>query len=811
MAHKRTRQEASTKLSDYLGKGKEFNPTELPTLRDCLRYGILLKETNPELQSNKVMMTKVLKNINQNWLKANFKFKPPVTNEDRNILAKLTALWDKAVKIARKQLTSAKDIEKLEEKLDKLFDITKCRCPIVDCCDEGVVCTGCHCEEADCAGCPKNLKDIPPCHVICVCPASQRIPILDLPFIRAQRAKIGEKSEVMIASVDKKESHKQNTEAHKKKEKEDKKQAAESTKAEKKKMEEEEKRAGEQRVAEFLGESTPEVTEEMEKVNNNDTDWNANCKQKQKKNFTSIKNVALASIRFGLSANATAAVANATLLDYGVISQDNTKDVVDAMKVQRAKESAYKELQERAAFKYKEDRIECILYDGRKDWTLMYQEIEGSSKLYPSIQKEEHYSVVSEPGGHYLTHFTTDDDDINHTAAEKIAIALVEWMKEYGVDKTLIFIGGDSTNVNSGIWGGAIQFVEKLLGRPLIWIMCGLHLVELPLRHLICDLDGPTCSATGHTGPLGKALDTATELPINKSFKKISIGEDLIRLDDEILKDLSTDQKYGYEIVQAIRSGILPERLANLEIGPVNHSRWNTKANRFCRMWVSLHGFKGQEARHLKMIVEYIVGVYYPVWFKYKVRNHWVEGAKICLEQLQLTLLQSKQVVNIVFPHMESSAWWAHPEMLLQTLLCSSNPEDRKYAVKSIIQVRKRSDKDSEQIRTHHKVKLNKKATLLKDLIIWEDEITCEPILTQNMTEAELKSLEASPMAVPVAPVHAQNVERCVKEVTAASEAVYGYERRDGFIRARLEHRNLTGGLLRSKKDHAKIVGPGNS
>ena len=67
MAQQRTRQESSTKLSDYLGKGKEFNPTELPTLRDCLRYGILLKETNPEFmtnQSNKVLMQKVLENIN---------------------------------------------------------------------------------------------------------------------------------------------------------------------------------------------------------------------------------------------------------------------------------------------------------------------------------------------------------------------------------------------------------------------------------------------------------------------------------------------------------------------------------------------------------------------------------------------------------------------------------------------------------------------------------------------------------------------------------------------------------------------------
>ena len=54
--------------------------------------------------------------------------------------------------------------------------------------------------------------------------------------------------------------------------------------------------------------------------------------------------------------------------------------------------------------------------------------------------------------------------------------------------------------------------------------------------------------------------------------------------------------------------------------------------------------------------------------------------------------------------------------------------------------------------------------------------------------------------------VHGQSMERCVKEVTAAAESVYGYERRDGFIRARLEHRQLTGGLLKYNKDHANIV-----
>ena len=87
--------------------------------------------------------------------------------------------------------------------------------------------------------------------------------------------------------------------------------------------------------------------------------------------------------------------------------------------------------------------------------------------------KEEHYSVVSEPGGHYLFHFTHDSPDENQSAAEKIAQKLVEWMRKNKVDKTLQFIVGDST---SRFWGGVFQFVEKMLGRPLNWILCGLHL-----------------------------------------------------------------------------------------------------------------------------------------------------------------------------------------------------------------------------------------------------------------------------------------------------------------------------------------------
>ena len=114
----------------------------------------------------------------------------------------------------------------------------------------------------------------------------------------------------------------------------------------------------------------------------------------------------MAAVRFGVSANAAAAIANATLLDYGIISNEDTTQIIDANKLQRAKNSMFDKLQEQDARKNQQDDIPCILFDGRKDWTLMYQEIPGSSVNHPTIKKEEHSFVVSEPGGHYLFHFT---------------------------------------------------------------------------------------------------------------------------------------------------------------------------------------------------------------------------------------------------------------------------------------------------------------------------------------------------------------------------------------------------------------------
>ena len=157
-------------------------------------------------------------------------------------------------------------------------------------------------------------------------------------------------------------------------------------------------------------------------------------------------------------------------------------------------------------------------------------------------------------------------------------------------------------------------------------------------------------------------LDTVTDLELNPAFEPVVVGPGLPSLRKEVVDDLSTDQYYAYMMSKAVRDGVLPERLAMLEIGPVNHSRWLTTACRFMRLWVSRHGLKaGRMLSNLRLIVTFIVGVYVPNWFNIKVKHSWIEGPYHLLYQLELLRQQSKKVTDIVMPYVIRNAYYAHP------------------------------------------------------------------------------------------------------------------------------------------------------
>ena len=494
--------------------------------------------------------------------------------------------------------------------------------------------------------------------------------------------------------------------------------------------------------------------------------------KKSLQNRHKFPNLIAQSLRFGTPARVVAALASATLIDVGYVTEEDSSMVIDKSKVMREREKLMKQLRSAADDKYKEEDIKCILFDGRKNLTNILEKDEETGRYYQSRIKLEHIVVTSEPGGEYLFHFVPEEATKENKPAKQVAVQIVDWLVKYGVDSTLGSIGGDSTNSNTGREGGSFTHIEKLLGEKKMWLVCYLHTNELPLRHLIEQLDGKTTSTHGFEGPLGKGLDDVINLDINPKFTLINVGKPPIELDEEIIADLSSDQKYGYRMVVAIRAGKVPVELANMDIGPVNHSRWLTTANRFMRLYVSKHCFKGKTLNNLKCIVEFIVGVYYPMWFEAKVKHSFIFGPRHVLKQLELVRLQKLKVQDIVGPHIARSAWYSHSESVLQTLLCSEEREDREFAVDMIAKVRGENKQGDLRPRSRvHADTFNAKATKLVELCSWESNVF-EPVLTCSLTLETLRMFIDRPMVVPYRPVHAQSVERAVKEVTRACATV---------------------------------------
>ena len=76
------------------------------------------------------------------------------------------------------------------------------------------------------------------------------------------------------------------------------------------------------------------------------------------------------------------------------------------------------------------------------------------------------------------------------------------------------------------------------------------------------------------------------------------------------------------------------------------------------------------------------------MWFEIKVKSKWIYGLHDILKQLQLTRKQTQEVQRVVFPYIKSTAWNAHSEHVLQTMLCSTNYENRKFAINEILKTR---------------------------------------------------------------------------------------------------------------------------
>ena len=303
-------------------------------------------------------------------------------------------------------------------------------------------------------------------------------------------------------------------------------------------------------------------------------------------------------------------------------------------------------------------------------------------------------------------------------------------------------------------------------------------------------LDGRTTSDNTFFGPIGKLVPLALDLKIKSEFPAIGAEVELIHLEDDVVQDLSEDQKYLYQITCAIKTGQFPTELKERKIGPHSHARWLNLANRLCRIWCCENPLDEEGMGKLKLIIQFIVGVYSPMWFSIKVNNSWIEGPHHILKQLSLVRDLHQSVQDKVMKYVRSSAWNAHSESLLQTMLASDDQAEREFAVQQILKIRGESEHGDSSIRPRKVPTINTDASNLQDLIDWSGTVH-EPPLTCMLSRTDILKFTETKMTVPKFPVHGQNIERCVQPVTRACMSVYGEDRRDGFIKATMSHRNI--------------------
>ena len=786
---KGTRGTTNTAFSDLVGPAKNLSLTDLGTKRNVLQQALQLRFEDARDVRNypKADVIKdTVKLVRANWERANRQVSEfPITISDNEIVRRITNLWNQAEGFSGKGGRGNKNKKKSEvikkEKedfvvgLDKLFDILFCQCDIKTC------------EEFKCTKMDKcKFK----AHITCPCLKQYKIPVIELVFIRDQRLKVGTKGLHQISGVDEEESLRQ---IH----------CAEG---------QEERRnygAGSTTINPATEGQVHDIDDDNNNVevdNNNDTDWGNIEKKTEKQNRAKLTETVKAGMRFGISSRGMATLATCTLIDMGIVNKKDPHLIIDHNKIEREKSRVMEELRKLSSEKLKKSKAECFFFDGKKDKAKVLLEVEDSDKVYMGIQKEEHVSLCLEPGGDYLHHFTPGESTKDMPAAKVVALEIFQFLKESKQDGNILALGGDSTNVNTGYKGGSIHFLEVYLGRRLVWIICFLHTNELPLRHLIIVLDGPTNSDNTFSGILGRALQNVEDSEYNPTFKSIELGPGLPDLSQEVIDDLSTDQQYGYNMVQCIRDGKVPQQILLLAIGKISHARWLTTANRFLRLWVSKHNFKGKDLKNLEMIVEFIVAVYYPMWFEAKIKHHLSNGPSLVLKQMNLINHYTKPAVKrIVLPYVNSSAWFAHPEHILLAMLASEDEEERHFAVRKIMQIRGEQDQGDNGIRTFKVPAISWSASKIGNLIDWDDTPVTESAVTAIMPSENIRACLSTPLELPAWPCHGQSIERTVKKVSEASLHVAGFEKRDGWIRAADESRKKLP-KMESKKDFLSML-----
>lgn len=185
-------------------------------------------------------------------------------------------------------------------------------------------------------------------------------------------------------------------------------------------------------------------------------------------------------------------------------------------------------------------------------------------------------------------------------------------------------------------------------------------------------------------------------LPIVQ-FKRIK-AELPILLNEMQTRQLSTDQRYLYEMCEAISTGVVSQSLAERHPGNLSRSRWITLANNALRKYVRTL----QPSIEFETFVTFIIKAYAPTWFHIKINHKCTDGAPNLHYFIQASRYLALEYRNQVDASIQRNAFYTHPENILIAMLNDDQKEVRHLAYQRIATARASHNRTSFKSSLHH-------------------------------------------------------------------------------------------------------------
>lgn len=278
-----------------------------------------------------------------------------------------------------------------------------------------------------------------------------------------------------------------------------------------------------------------------------------------------------------------------------------------------------------------------------------------NSKLFENI------TLVQQPGDRYFGFVSTED-----SAAVTIYTAVKNFIEATGDNLSQLYaIGSDGAYTNTGSkieGGGVIIHFERFLNRPLHWLICMLHLLEVILKGVFIHLDGETKGPNVYAGPIGSCLEKG-EFTHVVEFTPILLENMPENIDVTLLRG---DQSLLLRLATAVSTGKCDEKLLAYKPGNMSACRWTVTACNILRYYIS----KPDPSAKLVELVTFIMKVYIPAWCWVKKQPSWIYGAPHLFRIIYFSRALQSSTFLIIMEKVKNNCYYAHTENVLLSYDC---------------------------------------------------------------------------------------------------------------------------------------------